>query len=128
MILLFKRHSKVFPSTTVLKHQLWLSLLYGPTLTSVHDYWKKYSFDDMNLCQQSDVSVSVFLFCFVLFCFFNTPSRFVIALLPRRKSIFISWLQSPSSVILEPKKIKSDTVSTFCPSICHEVMEQMLRS
>ena len=42
-----------------------LSLLNGPTLTSVHDYWKKYSFDDMNFCQQSDVSVSVFLFCFV---------------------------------------------------------------
>ena len=48
-------------------------------------------------------------------------SRFVIAFLVRIK-LLISWLQSPSSVILEPKKIKSVTVSTFSPSICHEVM------
>ena len=54
---------------------------------------------------------------------FNTLSRFVIAFLPRRKCLLISWLQSPSPVILEPKKIKSLTVSTVCPSICHEVME-----
>ena len=52
---------------------------------------------------------------------FNTLSRFVIAFLPRSKHLF-SWLQSPSTVILEPKKIKSVTVSTFSPSICHEVM------
>ena len=52
-------------------------------------------------------------------------SRFVIAFLPRNKHLLISWLQSPSAVILEPKKIKSDTVSTFPPSkICHEVMGQ----
>ena len=48
--------------------------------------------------------------------------RLVITFLPRNKCLFISWLQSPSSVILEPKKIKSDTVSTVYPSICHEVM------
>ena len=48
--------------------------------------------------------------------------RFVIALLPRSKCLLISWLQSPSVVILEPKKIKSDTVSTVSPSISHEVM------
>ena len=53
---------------------------------------------------------------------FNTLSRFVIAFCPRSKHLFISWLQSPSSVILEPKKIKSVTASTFSPSICHEVM------
>ena len=49
-------------------------------------------------------------------------SRFVIALLPRSKHRLISWLQSPSAVILEPKKIKSDTVSTVSPSISHELM------
>ena len=49
----------------------------------------------------------------------NMLSRLVITFLPRRKRLLISWLQSPSAVILEPKKIKSDTVS---PSISHEVM------
>ena len=58
----------------------------------------------------------------VMFLLFNVLSRLVIAFLPRRKHLLISWLQSPSAVILEPKKINSDTVS---PSICHEVMDQM---
>ena len=49
----------------------------------------------------------------------NMLSRLVITFLPRSKRLLISWLQSPSTVILEPPKIKSDTVS---PSICHEVM------
>ena len=49
-------------------------------------------------------------------------SRLVIPLLPRNKRLLISWLQSPSAVILEPQKIKSHTVSTVSPSICHEVM------
>ena len=53
----------------------------------------------------------------------NKLSRLVIAFVPRRKRLLISWLQSPSAVILEPRKIKSDTVSTVSPSICHEVME-----
>ena len=53
---------------------------------------------------------------------FNMLSRLVIAFLPRSKHLLISWLQSPSAVILEPKKIKSVTVSIFCPSISHEVM------
>ena len=52
---------------------------------------------------------------------FNTQSRFVIAFLPRSKCLLISWLQSLIAVILEPKK-NSITVSTFSPSICHEVM------
>ena len=64
----------------------------------------------MGLCQQSNVSV------------FNMLSRFVIAFLPRSKRLLISWLQSPSAVILQPEKIKSATVSTVSPSICHEVM------
>ena len=52
----------------------------------------------------------------------NTLSRFVIASLPRSKHLLISWLQSPSSVILKPPQIKSVTVSIVSPSICHEVM------
>ena len=52
----------------------------------------------------------------------NTLSRFVIAFLPRSKRLQISWLQTTSAVILEPPKIKCVTVSTFPPSICHEVM------
>ena len=54
---------------------------------------------------------------------FNMLSRFVIAFLPRSKHLFISWLQSPSAVILESKKIKSVTISIVSPSIYHEVME-----
>ena len=53
---------------------------------------------------------------------FNMLSRLVIAFLPRSKCLLISWLQLPSVVILEPKKIKSLTVSTVSPSICREVM------
>ena len=58
----------------------------------------------------------------VMSLLFNMPSRLVITFLPRSKGLLISWLQSPSAVILEPQKIKSDTVSTASPSICHEVM------
>ena len=53
---------------------------------------------------------------------FSMLSRFVIAFLPRSKRLLISWLQSPSAVILEPPKIKSATVYTVSPSICNEVM------
>ena len=52
----------------------------------------------------------------------NMLSRLVIAFLPRNKCLLISWLQSPTAVILEPKKIKSVTVFIVSPSICHEVM------
>ena len=52
----------------------------------------------------------------------NMLSRLVITFLPSSKRLLISWLQSPSAVILEPQKIKSDTVSTVSPSISHEVM------
>ena len=54
---------------------------------------------------------------------FNILSRFVITFLPRSRHLLISWFQSPSTVILEPKKMKSVTVSTFPPSVCCEVME-----
>ena len=58
----------------------------------------------------------------VMSLLFNMLSRLVITFLPRSKRLLISWLQSPSTVILEPKKIKSVTVSMVSPSICHEVM------
>ena len=58
----------------------------------------------------------------VMSLLFNMLSRLVIAFLPRSKCLLISWLQSPSAVILEPPKIKSLTVSIVSPSICHEVM------
>ena len=80
-------------------HSSVFSLLYGPTLTSVYDYWKNHGFDYMVLCQRSDVSA------------LNTLSRLVIAFLPRSKHLLISWLQSLSTVILETKKIKSVTIS-----------------
>ena len=53
---------------------------------------------------------------------FNMLSRWVITFLPRSKHLLITWLQSPSAVILVPKKINSDTVSIFSPSVCHEEM------
>ena len=58
----------------------------------------------------------------VMSLLFNMLSRLVITFLPRGKCLLISWLQLPSAVILEPHKIKSATVSTVSPSICHEVM------
>ena len=58
----------------------------------------------------------------VMSLLFNMLSRLVIACLPRSKRLLISWMQSPSAVILEPQKIKSDTVPTVSPSISYEVM------
>ena len=58
----------------------------------------------------------------VMFQLLNMLSRLVITFLPGSKRLLISWLHSPSAVILEPPKIKSDTVSTVYPSISHEVM------
>ena len=58
----------------------------------------------------------------VMSLLFNMLSRLVIAFLPRSKCLLISWLQSPSAVILKPKKRKSLTVSIVSPDICHEVM------
>ena len=79
-----------------------LSLRFGPTLTSVHNWWKAHSFDCTDLCQ--------------------SLSRFVIAFLLQSKRLLILWLQSPSTVILEPKETKFVTVFNFSSSICHEVM------
>ena len=84
-----------------------LSFLYNPTLTSIHDYWRNCSLTRWTFVGK------------IMSPVFNMLSRLVITFLPRRKRLLISWLQSPSAVILEPPKIKSATVS---PSICYEVM------
>ena len=101
--------SRVFFSTTIQKH--WIFGAQPSVWSNCHIHtWKNHSFDYMELCHQSDVSA------------FNTLCRFVIAFSPRCKCLLISWLQSLSAVILEPKKIKSVTIYIFSPSICHEVM------
>ena len=103
--------SRVFLSITIQSiNSSVRSLPYCPTLTFIQDSWKNYSFDYMDLCQQSDISV------------FNTLSRFVKSFIPGNKLLLILWLQSPTTVILEPKKTKSVTISTFPPSMCHKVM------
>ena len=84
-----------------------LSFLYSPTLTSIYDHWKTHSLDWWTFIDK------------VMSLLFNMLSRLVITFLQKTKRLLISWLQSPSTVILEPKKIKSDTVS---PSNFHEVM------
>ena len=61
----------------------------------------------------------------VMSLLFNMLSRLIITFLPRSKHLLISWLQSPSAVILEPRKIKSVTVSVVSPSVCHEMMVLM---
>ena len=87
-----------------------LSFLYSPVLTSIPDYWK-----NIALTRRTFVGK-------VMFLLFNMLSRLVVTFLPRSKCLLISWLQSPSTVILEPKKIKSVTVSIASPSVCYEVM------
>ena len=84
-----------------------LSFLYGPTLKS-----------NMTTGETIALTRSIFVGK-VMSLLFNMLSRLVITFLPRSKRLLISWLKSPSAVILEPPKIKSDTVS---PSISHEVM------
>ena len=59
----------------------------------------------------------------VMSLIFNMLSKLVVTFLPRSKCLLIPWMQSPSAVILEPKKLKSATVSIVSPSICHEVIE-----
>ena len=85
-----------------------LSFLYGPAFTSILDYWKTIA-----------LTIGTFLGK-VMSLLFNMLSRFVIAFL--EKHLLISWLRSLSTVILEPKKRKSVTVSIVSPSIYHEVM------
>ena len=111
--LLSEQLSRVFSHTTIQKHQFFLTLscLYGPShhisyMTTIKTIpWTIWNFAGK-----------------VISLLFNTLSRLFIAFLPRSERLLISWLQSPSAVILELKEIKSVTLSTFPPSICHEVM------
>ena len=93
-----------------------LSLIFGLALTSVHDYWKNHSFDYTDFASK------------VVSLFFNMLFRFVIAILPRSRRHLILWLQSPSTLNLEPKKMKSVTASIISPCICHEMMGLDARS
>ena len=101
--------SRVFSSTTVQKHQfLQHSALFIVQL--LHPYLATGKTIALTRCTLVDKVMSLL---------FNMLSRLVITFLPRSKRLLISWLQSPSAVILEPRKIKSATVSTVSPSICH---------
>ena len=72
---------------------------------------------------RKNIALTIWIFVGkVMSLLFNTLSMLALAFLPRSKQILVSWLQSPSAVILEPLKIKSVPVSTFYPPICHEVM------
>ena len=90
-------------------NSLVLSLLHGPTLTFIYNYWKNHS-----LTRRTFVGKVTSLH-------FNTLSRLVIAFLPKNKRLLISWLQSLSTVTLEPKEIKSVTISIVSLSICHDL-------
>ena len=104
--------SRVFSNTTVQNHQFFSA---QPSLWSnshvIHNYWKK----TIALTRRTFVGK-------VMSLLFNMLSRLVIAFLPRSKLLLISWLQSPSAVILEPTKIKLVTVSIVSPSIHHDMM------
>ena len=107
----FKGFSRVFSNTTVQKHQF-----FGAQLS----LWSK-----SHICTATGKTIALTKQTFVsevMSLLFNTLSRLVTAFLPRSSRLLISWLQSPSAVILEPPKIKSVTLSIVSPSTCHEVM------
>ena len=87
-----------------------LSFLYSPTFTTIHDSGKPIALTRWTFVGK------------VMSLIFNMLSQSAIAFLPRSKGLLVAWLQSTSAVILEPKKIKSVTVSSVSPSICHEVV------
>ena len=107
------RVSQESSQTPQFKSSWALSSLYGPTLTSVHDYWKNHSFDYTDFVGK------------VMSLLFSMLFRLVIAFLPRSKHLLISWLQSSSAVILEPKKIKSHCFPICLPwndgTGCHDL-------
>ena len=104
--------SRVFSNTTVLKHQSFGCSAFF-TVQLSHPY----------MTTGKTIALTRWTFVDkVMSLLFIMLSRLVITFLPKSKRCLISWLQSPPAVILEPKKIKSDTVSTVSPSISHEVM------
>ena len=104
--------SRVFSNTTVQKHQF-----FGAQLSSTVQLSHPYMTTGKTIALTRRTFVGK-----VLSLLLNMLSRLVITFLPRSKHLLISWLQSPSAVILEPPEIKSATVSTVSSSICHEVM------
>ena len=105
---------RVFSNTTVQKHQF-----FGAQLSSQSNSHNPYMTTGKTIALTRWTFVGK-----VMSLLLNMLSRLVITFLPRSKRLSISWLQSPSVVILEPRKIKSDTVSTVSPSISHEVVGQ----
>ena len=110
--LLSKGFSRVFSSTTIWKHQFFGT---QPSLWSNSHVHTQLLEKTIALTRWTYVGR-------VMSLLLNTLFSFVIAFLPRSKCLLISWLQAPSAVILEPKKIKSVTASIFPPFICREVM------
>ena len=115
--LLSKGLSRVFSNTRVLKNQffgvqpsLWSNSHNHIWLLEKPQHWFRQTFVGK-----------------VMSLLLNMLSRLIITFLPRSKNLLISWLQSPSAVILEPRKIKSLTVSIASPSICHEVMGRFFK-
>ena len=104
--------SRVFSNTTVQEHQFFGTQLSSQANSHIYTWpvEKPYPWPDRPLLAK------------LMSLLFNMLSRLVITFPPRSKRLLILWLQSPSAVILELKKIKSDTVSTVSPSISHEVM------
>ena len=104
--------SRILSNTTVGKHQFFGAQLFFMVQIS-HPY----------MTTGKTIALTRWTFVGkVISLLFNMPSRLVIAFLPRSKWLLISWLQSPSAVILELRKIKSIIVSIVSPCICHEVM------
>ena len=100
--------SRVFSDTTVKKHQFFSAQPSSWSNSHIHTTTRK------------TIALTKLIFVGkVMSLLFNMLSKFVIAFLPRSKRLLISWLQSPSTVILEPKKIKSVTISIVSPTICH---------
>ena len=107
--------SRVFSNTIVQKHQF-----FGAQLSFIVQLSHPYMTTGKTIALTRRTFVGK-----VMSLLFNMLSRLVIAFHPRSKCLLISWLQSPSAMILEPPKIRSVTVSTVSPSICHEVRGQM---
>ena len=104
--------SRVFSSTIVQKHQF---------LSALPSLWSSSHIPYMTAGKTVALTMWTFV-SKVMSLPFYTPSRFVIAFLPKSSCLLVSWLQSPSALILEPKKRKSVPASTFSPSVCHKVM------
>ena len=107
--LLVVQGTTVFSNTTVQKHQFFSTQLSSQSNSHIHTW----------LLKKPEPWLDTFVGK-VMSLLLNMLSRLVITFLPRSKCLLISWLQSPSAVILELKKIKTVTVSVVSPSICHE--------